>query len=62
METPYRNQRMLESLLAVCSNYTRLCIAVDITLKDEFIRTMTIHEWKKNVPHINDRMAVFILQ
>lgn len=62
METPYRNQRMLESLLAVCSNDTRLCIAVDITLHDEFIRTMTIHEWKKNVPSINDRMAVFILQ
>jgi 16S rRNA (cytidine1402-2'-O)-methyltransferase len=62
METPYRNQRLLESVLSSCSNDTRLCIAVNITLPDEFIRTMTITEWKKNIPQINDRMAVFILQ
>ena len=62
METPYRNQRMLEALLATCSNDTRLCIAVNITLPDELIRTMTIGEWKKNIPQINDMMAVFILQ
>jgi 16S rRNA (cytidine1402-2'-O)-methyltransferase len=62
METPYRNQRMLESILANCSNDIKLCIAVDITLPDENIRTMTIGEWKKNIPSINDRMAVFILQ
>jgi len=62
METPYRNQRMLEALLATCSNDTRLCIAANITLPDELIRTMTISEWKKNIPQINDMMAVFILQ
>jgi 16S rRNA (cytidine1402-2'-O)-methyltransferase len=62
METPYRNQRLLESVLSSCSNDTRLCIAVNITLPDEFIRTMTITEWKKNIPQINDQMAVFILQ
>jgi len=62
METPYRNQRMLESILATCSNEIRLCIAVNITLPDENIRTMTIGEWKKNIPSINDRMVVFILQ
>lgn len=62
METPYRNQRMLESIISTCGNETRLCIAVDITLPDEIIRTMTILEWKQNIPQINDRMAVFILQ
>ena len=62
METPYRNQRMLESILNVCSNETMLCIAIDITLPDENIRTMTISEWKKNRPSINDRLAVFIIQ
>jgi 16S rRNA (cytidine1402-2'-O)-methyltransferase len=62
METPYRNQRMLESILSACSNETLLCIAMDITLPDENIRTMTISEWKKNQPSINDRLAVFILQ
>jgi 16S rRNA (cytidine1402-2'-O)-methyltransferase len=62
METPYRNQRMLESILSVCSDDTLLCIAVDITLPGENIRTMTISEWKKNQPSINDRLAVFIIQ
>jgi 16S rRNA (cytidine1402-2'-O)-methyltransferase len=62
METPYRNQKMLESILNVCSDGTMLCIALDITLADESIRTMTISEWKKNRPSINDRLAVFIIQ
>ena len=62
METPYRNQRILESILSECSNETLLCIAMDITLPDESIRTMTISEWKKSRPSINDRLAVFILQ
>lgn len=62
METPYRNQRMLESVLSVCSDNTLLCIAVDITLPGENIRTMTISEWKKNQPSINDRLAIFIIQ
>jgi 16S rRNA (cytidine1402-2'-O)-methyltransferase len=62
METPYRNQRMLESILATCSNETYLCIGTDITLPDENIRTMKISEWKRNIPQINDHPAIFILQ
>jgi len=62
METPYRNDRMLESILSVCDDETMLCIAVDITLPDENIRTMTISEWKKIKTSINDRLAVFVLQ
>ena len=62
METPYRNQRMLESILATCGNETRLCIATDITLPEESIRTMKIEEWKKNIPRVNDRLVIFILQ
>jgi 16S rRNA (cytidine1402-2'-O)-methyltransferase len=62
METPYRNQRMLESILETCNNSTSLCIATDISLDSENIRTLRISEWKKNVPAINDRLAVFILQ
>lgn len=62
METPYRNQKMLESIINSVSSDMRLCIAVNITLPDEDIRTLTISEWKKNTPSINDRLAVFILQ
>jgi len=62
METPYRNQKMLESVLQTCSNETMLCIAADITLQGESIITMTVSEWKKNLPSINDHLVVFILQ
>jgi 16S rRNA (cytidine1402-2'-O)-methyltransferase len=60
METPYRNQRMLESILKTCNSETRLCIALDITLTDE-TAAQKISEWKKNVPAINDRLAIFVL-
>jgi 16S rRNA (cytidine1402-2'-O)-methyltransferase len=62
METPYRNQKMLETVLSVCRNETMLCIAADITLPTESIRTMKISEWKKSLPLINDRLVVFVLQ
>lgn len=62
METPYRNQKMLETVLAVCHNDTRLCIAADITLPSESIRTKKVSEWKKNLPEINDKLVVFVLQ
>ncbi len=62
METPYRNQKMFEALISACNNDTMLCIAADITLPDENIRTMKISEWKKNVPSLNDRFVVYLLQ
>lgn len=62
METPYRNQKMLETLLSVCHNDTKLCIAADITLASESIRTKKISEWKKDHPEINDKLVVFVLQ
>jgi 16S rRNA (cytidine1402-2'-O)-methyltransferase len=62
IETPYRNQKTLESVIATCSNDTMLCIACDITLSNEWIRTMNISDWKKNIPDINNRLTVFILQ
>lgn len=62
METPYRNQKMLETVLSVCRNETLLCIAADITLPTESIRTMKISEWKKSLPLINDRLVVFVIQ
>ena len=62
METPYRNQKMFESVISTCSNDTLLCIAADITLQSEYIRSMKISEWKKNIPSLNDRLVVFVLQ
>jgi 16S rRNA (cytidine1402-2'-O)-methyltransferase len=62
METPYRNQKMLESIIGTCQNETKLCIAADITLPSESIITMKISEWKKNIPSLTDRLVVFVMQ
>lgn len=62
METPYRNEKMLDTILSECHNDTLLCIAADITLPSESITTMRISEWKKNKPDINGRLVVFVLQ
>jgi 16S rRNA (cytidine1402-2'-O)-methyltransferase len=62
METPYRNQKMLESLISTCHNDTMLCIASDITLLTESIRTMKISEWKRDLPLLNDKLVVFVMQ
>jgi len=62
METPYRAQRLFEMIISLCNKHTQLCIAENITLHDERIRTMSISQWKKNQPSLNDRLVVFVLQ
>ena len=62
METPYRNMKLLEDILNNCRNNTNLCIATDITLKTEFIKTKSIFDWKKQRPEINKRPTIFIIQ
>jgi 16S rRNA (cytidine1402-2'-O)-methyltransferase len=61
IETPYRNNQLIETLLKTCSPATRLCIAVDITGNREWIKTKTISEWTKNKPDIHKRPAIFLL-
>ena len=61
METPYRAQKLLESILKVCSGGTRLCIAADVTLQTEYIKTRIISDWKKDPPHLEDRLIIFIM-
>jgi 16S rRNA (cytidine1402-2'-O)-methyltransferase len=61
METPYRNQKMLESVLETCHPDINLCIAADITLLTESITTKTISSWKTNIPQLGDKMVIFIL-
>ena len=62
METPYRYQKMLESIITTCHSNTLLCIAADITLPSESIRTMRISEWKRDLPILNDKLVVFVMQ
>jgi 16S rRNA (cytidine1402-2'-O)-methyltransferase len=61
IETPYRNNQLLETLLKTCHPQTALCIAVDITAATEFIHTRTVQQWKGNVPQLHKRPAIFLL-
>ncbi len=61
METPYRNMQLIEDLLSQCSSGTYLCIGCDITLESEYIKTQTIDRWKKDVPDLNKRPAIFLI-
>jgi 16S rRNA (cytidine1402-2'-O)-methyltransferase len=62
METPYRNNKLLEDLLQNLSGGTRLCIAANITSpQHEFIQTKTIAEWKGKLPDIHKQPAVFLI-
>jgi 16S rRNA (cytidine1402-2'-O)-methyltransferase len=62
METPYRNQKLFESILNVCSGGTLLCIATDLSLPTESIKTMRLSEWAKLKPVLNKRPSIFLLQ
>lgn len=61
IETPYRNNQMLESLLKSLSPSTRVCVAADLTGPAEWIQTQTVAEWKKQLPNLHKRPAIFLL-
>lgn len=62
MEAPYRNNEVLSSILEICRPETKLCIASDITLEQEFIVSREIQEWKKKkLPDLHKRPTIFIL-
>lgn len=60
METPFRNQKLLEEVLNSCRPETKLCIACDITLSSEYIHTKKIIEWKQTLPDLHKRYCVFL--
>ncbi|MFM1910845.1 MAG: hypothetical protein RJB18_236 [Pseudomonadota bacterium] len=62
IETPYRNQHMLEDILASCGANTKLCIARNVSLETEFVVSKTIAEWKKSeLPDLHKQPTVFLL-
>ncbi len=62
IETPYRNNKLLEDLTTVLHPQTRVCVACDITLTTEFIKTYTVNEWKKITVDLHKRPSIFIIQ
>jgi 16S rRNA (cytidine1402-2'-O)-methyltransferase len=62
IETPYRNNKLMEHIFQNLQSSTKLCIACDISLKSEFIKTKTIAEWKKSAkPELHKRPCIFLI-
>ena len=61
IETPYRNNQLIEALVKTAADTTLLCIAADLTGPAEWVKTRTISEWKKQLPDIHKRPAIFLL-
>lgn len=61
METPFRNNKMMDSLLRVLQPNTRLCVAANITLPGETIVTRTVSQWKKEKADFNKKPAIFLI-
>lgn len=61
IETPYRNLKLFQEMLAVLSPSTMLCIACDLTTEKEYIKTLSVQAWQGKLPDINKRPAIFIL-
>lgn len=61
IEAPYRNDKLMADLLLHCHPATLLCVAADITMDTEMIRSQPISRWKKNKPSLHKRPAIFLL-
>ena len=62
IETPYRNNQMIETLLKTCKPTTKLCIAAELTGLNEFVKTKTIAEWQKEKTDFHKKPVIFLLQ
>ncbi len=61
IETPYRNNKMIEDILANCKPQTLLCIAANITCEDEYIVTKSVKDWKGKTPDLAKKPCIFLL-
>ena len=61
IETPYRNNKLLEDLIQTLQPNTYLCVATDITLPTEYIKTLRVNDWKKTKVDLHNRPTIFII-
>jgi 16S rRNA (cytidine1402-2'-O)-methyltransferase len=61
IETPFRNNAILDEILKTAQPQTRLCIACELTSANEFIQTKSIAEWQKKIPDLHKRPAIFLI-
>jgi 16S rRNA (cytidine1402-2'-O)-methyltransferase len=62
IEAPYRNTQLINDLINTLNDHTLLCLACDITLETEYIKTQSVAQWKKGFPDLNKRPAIFLIQ
>ena len=61
IEAPYRNNQLLKAFLETCNENTKICIAKNILLDEQYIITKTVREWKKNLPELHKQNTVFLI-
>lgn len=61
IETPYRNQKLAEDIIKHCSPWIKLCIAMNLTCEDEYVKTMSVKEWTKRLPDMAKQQCIFLL-
>ena len=61
IETPYRNNQLIESLLRTCKPTTKICIAAELTGSNEFVKTKTVSEWKNEKTDFHKKPVIFLL-
>jgi 16S rRNA (cytidine1402-2'-O)-methyltransferase len=61
IETPYRNTKLAEDIISNCNPSTKMCIAMNITCEDEFIKTLNVKDWKKRLPNMDKKPCIFLI-
>lgn len=61
IETPYRNQKLVEDIIKHCTPSTKLCVAMNITCENEYIKTLSVKQWAKQLPDMAKQLCIFLL-
>lgn len=61
IETPYRNEKLVEDIIKHCSPSTKLCIAINITCEDEYIRSLPVKKWANRLPDMHKKTCIFLI-
>ncbi len=61
IETPFRNNQIVEEILRTCNPKTRLCIACNLSSDEEMVKTQTVADWKKQIPDLHKKPTIFLL-
>lgn len=61
IETPFRNNQLFESLMKICHPHTKICVAANLTGPDEWVKTKSVKQWKKEPADLHKKPVIFLL-